>query len=68
MIAILFSFEQKGFHIETITEYINSNIRVTLIGKDHQWRLVAIAHSEWDANEICERLSKTQPFKQYLTC
>jgi len=68
MIAILFSFEQKGFHIETMEEYIDSNIRVTMYGKDHQWRLVAIANTEFQADEICEKLSKKEPFKTLIAC
>ena len=68
MIAILFSFEQKGFHIETMKEYLLSNYRVTEIQKDHQLRLVAIAKDWEDADKVCDELSKIKPFKQYLPC
>jgi hypothetical protein len=68
MIAILFSFEQGGFHIETMTEYIQSNWMVTKLKKDHQWRLVAIAESEFEADAICDKLSKREPFKSNIPC
>lgn len=68
MIAILFSFEQKGFHIETMKEYLLSNYRVTEMQIDNQWRLVAIAKDWQDADKVCDELSKIKPFKQYLPC
>jgi len=55
-IAILYSFEQKAFHIESIKDYIKSNIEATLKKRDHQYRLIAIADDETIASEIIESI------------
>jgi hypothetical protein len=68
MIAILFSFEQGGFHIETMTEYIQSNWMVTKLKKDHQWRLVGIVEDLDQADALCDKLSKHEPFKSNIPC
>jgi hypothetical protein len=66
MIAILFSFEKKGFHIETLDDYIKSNLKATILKRDHQYRLVATANSYHKADEICDYLSAKEPFKSIL--
>ena len=66
MIAILFSFEQKGFHIETLEDYMISNVEATFYKSDHQWRLVRIANSYEEADYICERLSQKEPYKSII--
>jgi hypothetical protein len=63
MIAVLFSFEQKCFHIETMTEYIKSNWSVSINKKDHQYRLVGIAENWDDAHKYCDKLENIEPFK-----
>jgi hypothetical protein len=68
MIAILFSFEQGGFHIETMTEYIKSNWHVTRLKQDHQYRLVGIAADWNEADLLCDELSKREPFKSNIPC
>ena len=68
MIAILFSFEQGGFHIESMDDYIKSNWDVTRLKNDHQWRLVAIALNDFEADFICDKLSKIEPFKSNIPC
>jgi len=55
-IAILYSFEQKAFHIESIKDYNKSNIEATLKKRDHQYRLIAIADDETIASEIIESI------------
>ena len=63
MIAVLFSWEQKCFHIETMQEYINSNILATKMRQNHQYRLVSIAKDDHDALKICDILENKEPFK-----
>lgn len=63
MIAVLFSWEQKCFHIETMQEYIESNILATKMKQNHQYRLVAIAKDWQDADKICDILQSKEPFK-----
>ena len=66
MIAVLFSFEQGCFHIETMTEYIKSNWHVTRLKQDHQYRLVGISDDYHQAHSLCDKLEKTEPFKSSL--
>lgn len=66
MIAILFSFEQKGFHIETLDEYMQSNLKATALKKDHQYRLVATADTYETADWVCDYLSSKEPFKSII--
>lgn len=63
MIAVLFSWEQKCFHIETMQEYIDSNILATKMKQNHQYRLVAIAKDWHDADKICDNLQTKEAFK-----
>jgi hypothetical protein len=53
-IAILYSFEQKAFHVETVAAYCKSNIEATLRKKDHQYRLIAFADNYDTADKIIE--------------
>ena len=66
MIAVLFSFEQGFFHIETMSEYISSNWKVTQLKKDHQYRLIGVADDYHQAHELCDKLSKIEPFKSNI--
>jgi hypothetical protein len=68
MIAILFSFEQKKFRVETMDEYMHSNIIATAMMKDYQFRLIAIAPTIWEADQICDRLIKKEPYKTIVSC
>lgn len=61
--AVLFSWEQKCFHIETMQEYIDSNILATQRKQNHQYRLVSIAKDWDDANKICNLFKSKEPFK-----
>jgi len=63
MIAVLFSFEQKCFHIETMTDYIKSNWMVTEKKHDHQYRLVGISENWEEAHKYCDKLENVEPFK-----
>jgi hypothetical protein len=63
MIAVLFSFEQGCFHIETMTEYIKSNWEVTRVKQDHQYRLVGTAEDWQEADKYCDKLENIEPFK-----
>lgn len=60
-VALLYSFEQKYFHIETLKEYILSNVKATINKKDHQYRLVALAYSYDEAVFIIEDFKKAYP-------
>ena len=62
MVAVLFSFEQNAFHIETMDMYIQSNIIATINKKDHQYRLIAIGKDWEDAHNICREFEKNSPF------
>jgi hypothetical protein len=66
IIAVLYSFEQKCFHVETLHDYIKSNVHATIRRKDHQYRLIAIAKDYEDAHEICEQYKKLEQFKSAL--
>lgn len=57
-IALLYSFEQKCFHIETVREYIKSNITATLKKQDHEYRLVAILNNRDDCDKFIAVFSK----------
>lgn len=51
-IAVLYSFEQKAFHIEPIKDYIKSNIEASIIKTAQQYRLIAIADNDYIADEL----------------
>jgi len=53
-IAVLYSFEQKCFHTETVYDYIKSNVTATIKKKDHQYRMIGIAETDEDANNIIQ--------------
>ena len=36
VVAVLYSFEQNSFHLETLQQYLDSNIKATINKKDHQ--------------------------------
>lgn len=50
--AVLYSFEQKAFHIESIKEYIKSNIEASLRKTAPQYRLIAIADNDDQADDL----------------
>lgn len=54
--AVLYSFEQKAFHIETLGEYIQSNITVTCIKKDHQYRLIGLFNTYDEGSEFVKTI------------
>jgi len=60
-IVVLYSTEQKCFHVEYLTEYIGANIQSMLKGTHSQFRLVSFASSFGDANLIIEKMRKTLP-------
>jgi len=43
--AVLYSFEQKAFHIETLKEYCASNIKTSILQAPTQFRLIAVCDS-----------------------
>lgn len=59
--AVLYSFEQKCFHIEYVHEYLKSNMQATINKKDHQYRLIAFAKDDMEAHKICDKLEKDYP-------
>jgi hypothetical protein len=59
--AVLYSFEQKCFHIEYVHEYLKSNMQATIYKKDHQYRLIAFAKDGMEAHKICDKLEKDYP-------
>ncbi len=50
--AILYSFEQKAFQIESVRDYIKSNIESSLRKQQHQYRLIAIVDNDDIADNI----------------
>lgn len=50
--AVLYSFEQKAFHIEPIKDYIKSNIESSLRKTAPKYRLIAIADNDDIADEL----------------
>ena len=57
-IAILYSFEQKSFHTETLLQYIGSNIEHTNKLTVNQFSLVGITDTYDQAIPIIESLRK----------
>lgn len=55
-VAVLYSFEQKAFHVETLLDYCKSNLSASVRKKSHQYRLVGIAETYPDADKIIEQL------------
>jgi len=54
--AVLYSFEQKAFHIEPIKDYIKSNIEASIRKTPHQYRLIAIADNNNIADQMINQL------------
>ena len=50
--AVLYSFEQSCFHIESLQEYIVSNIESSLRRCANQFRLVAIVDNDEQADHV----------------
>jgi hypothetical protein len=63
-VAVLYSFEQGCFHLETMKEYIQSNLRATMDKKDHQYRLIAIAEDWKEGHTICEQFRTLKDFRK----
>ena len=57
-IALLYSFEQKAFHIETLSDYLRSNIICTIRESVNQFRLIALFDTDTEADELIEKLRK----------
>lgn len=51
-IAVLYSWQQKAFHIETLDLYIESNMKSIIEKKDNQYKLIAL----YDTYEECDLL------------
>lgn len=51
-IAVLYSFEQSCFHIESLQEYIASNVESSLRSVVNQFRLVAIVDNDKQAGQV----------------
>ncbi len=51
-IAVLYSFEQSCFHIESLQEYIVSNVESSLMRVANQFRLVAIVDNDEQADQV----------------
>ncbi len=47
--VVLYSWEQKCYHIETMGEYIESNKRANINKKNHQYRLIYVCENYYDA-------------------
>lgn len=54
--AVLYSFEQKAFHIETLSDYCRSNIEASKRNIAHQYRLIGIADDDQEADEMIKQL------------
>ena len=67
VVAVLYSFEQNSFHLETLQQYLDSNIKATLKKKDHCYRLIALASNQKQGLEITHNFEKVFPeeFKQF---
>lgn len=49
-------------------EYIHSNIIATAMKKEYQFRLIAISETWAEADQICDRLLKKEPYKTIVSC
>ena len=52
LIAVLYSWEQKCFHTETLHEYIESNKTANITQKNHQFRLIHVCDSFGEAEKF----------------
>ena len=52
--AVLYSISQKCFHIESLREYIEENIKCAMLKKDNDYRLVGLFNSDDEAHEYTE--------------
>ena len=58
--AVLYSVSQNAFHLETLKEYIDSNIRVSLMQAENDYRLIAIVNDDIEGDAFIEE------FRTYL--
>lgn len=54
--AVLYSFEQQAFHIESLGDYCKSNIQATITKKPHEYRLIGVADDYQQASEYVKQL------------
>jgi hypothetical protein len=59
--AILYSPQQKCFHIEILADYITGNIKSILLNSSNQFELVGIADNDEQGDQIIRTL--TEKFK-----
>ena len=52
--AVLYSVSQDCFHLETVKEYIESNIRVSFMQTQNDYRLIAIANNDTEGDAYIE--------------
>lgn len=59
--AVLYSVEQDCFHLETVYDYINLNVRRCLIqAKCNEYRLICICNSDIEGDAFIEKFRKLQ--------
>lgn len=55
-IAVLYSNEQKAFHIESLADYCKSNIQCALRNAKNNYLLISIADNDTEADEAIKQL------------
>jgi len=58
MVAVLYSHQQKCFHIELVDEYIQNNIRCIVTKSVNQFELVGIADNYEQGDQLIRSLSE----------
>ena len=59
--AVLYSADQDCFHLETVYDYINLNVRRCLVqAKCNEYRLICICNSDIEGDAFIEKFRKMQ--------
>ena len=59
--AVLYSVDQDCFHLETVYDYINLNVRRCLVqAKCNEYRLICICNSDIEGDAFIEKFRKMQ--------
>lgn len=61
LVAVLYSVSQDCFHLETVNDYIKTNIQDGLVKHNkNDYRLIGIANSDMQGDTLIEEFKKAQ--------
>lgn len=58
--AVLFSVSQQAFHLESLADYIESNIKVSLTNSKNDYRLIGVFENDVEGDSYIEQFRKHQ--------